>query len=170
MIFTLNDALERNRDLTEHQLYLASNALWNCFTKVEFRLFSQEMWLYLKQQRSSLIAGFMGPDPALCKTDPVNGISFWMSGRTTNASFCNSTFNWTPKASSTPKPLGFTNWMNGQPKCSNGTEWCTALSYNSSFKWRSYSCSMALCPLCEYIPYWSETTILKLSECHIFTF
>src|SRR5688572_11192145 len=86
----------------------------------------------------------------LPKENPIRDSCFWTSGQRVNET-CQSSFVWKP-SSGKSLPLTFEAWMDGEPNCEGGTEFCLDLHGGFGFAWNDVPCNAERCALCEYKP------------------
>jgi len=87
-----------------------------------------------------------------CFKESGKGINFWTAGQRIDPSR-ESTFVWrvtsTNTYSDTVSTMTYTNWYTGQPDNYPGIQDCMRLYSGRSYTWGDYSCSNALCSVCE---------------------
>ena len=90
-----------------------------------------------------------GDNPACVpKEDPISGSFFWTSGQRLNES-CQSSVVWKP-SSGKRLALKLESWIESEPDCLGGNEFCLDLLGFYGFAWNDHPCTMKICSLCEY--------------------
>jgi hypothetical protein len=87
--------------------------------------------------------------PRVLYADGYGG--YWTSGQRADRTQCGSTpWVWKPYPG-VSYPVTFTDWANGQPTCSWGTEHCFHYGTDvfDNYKWNDLNCAWPACPLCE---------------------